>query len=84
METGSISGVGTKLNKAGKPTIYLEKRFPIKGRKDFYKWVIVTPTGLAKDWQGKDMYFDEFDLWRAKEVLKARRRVEVINKEFLD
>ncbi len=84
METGAISRVGSKLNKDSKPTIYLEKHYPIKGRKDFYKWVIQTPTGLATDFQGKAMYFDSFEFWRAKAVMDAKRRLAKMNKQFLN
>lgn len=84
MKTGAITRVGTKLNKDGRPTIYLEKHFPIEGRKDFYKWVIITPQGLAKDFEGKTMYFDSFNLWHAKEVLKAKKRVLQMNARHLN
>jgi hypothetical protein len=71
------------FNTQTRPQIYLEKRYPIKGRKDFFKWVIVTPNGLAKDINGKDMYFDDFNLEQAKRVLKARRNVAKLNKGHL-
>lgn len=51
--------------------IKLQKHYPIEGRIDFYKWVINTPKGLAKDYKGDIMYFDEFNLDRAKQVCEA-------------
>lgn len=78
METirvGGLTHVGVKLNKEGRPSIYLEKHYPIEGRKDFYKWVIQTPKGLAKDFEGNVMYFDNFALETAKDVLRAKRKV---------
>ena len=66
------------------PSIYLEKFFPIEGREDFYKWVIQTPNGLAKDFEGKVMYFDSFNLWHAQEVMKAKMRVMRMNERHLN
>lgn len=82
MRTGQTLNTGAGRIK--KPAHYLEKYYPIEGRKDFYKWVIVTPTGLAKDWQGKEMYFDSFNLELAKTTLKAIRKVARTNKKFLN
>lgn len=66
-----------------RPSIYLEKRYPIEGRKDFFKWVIVTPEGLAKDINGKEMYFDEFNFDLAKKVMFAKRHVAKLNQEYV-
>ena len=63
-------GIGTHI-----PTHYLEKHYPIENRTDFFKWVIVTPNGLAKDFEGKEMYFDSFALDHAKDVLRAIKKV---------
>lgn len=84
MTTGAVKGVGLPLNKQGKPKHYLEKRYPIEGRKDFFKWVIVTPKGLAKDFEGKEMYFDPFQFELAKTVLKSIRKTARINNQFLN
>lgn len=40
----------------------------------FYKWVIVTPNGLATDFNNKIMYFDSFEFDGAKDVLKSIRK----------
>lgn len=74
MKTGQIRVGYRQPNTNVRPTIYLEKHFPIEGRTDFYKWVIVTPNGLHTDFEGKTMYFDEFDFQRARTVLKAVRK----------
>lgn len=68
MFTGAILS-GNSTNKVNRPTIYLEKYYPIEGRKDFYKWCIVTPEGIAKDYKGNEMYFDSLE--QAKLVRKA-------------
>jgi len=65
------------------PSIYLKKFFPIEGREDFYKWVIQTPNGLAKDFEGKVMYFDSFNLDQAERVMEANRRVAKMNSGHL-
>lgn len=78
MQTGAAVNVGVPTNKVNKPTHFLAKHFPIDGRKDFYKWVIMTPKGIARDFEGKPMYFDSFELERAKSVLKAIKKVSKI------
>ena len=78
--TGRIQNTGYNMrNQNVRPTHYLEKYYPIENRKDFFKWVIVTPNGLAKDYQGEVMYFDEFNLENAKTVLKAIKKVALKN-----
>lgn len=71
------------FNTNNRPEIYLEKRYPIEGRRDFFKWVIVTPNGLAKDFEGKEMYFDPFNFELAKSVMLANRRVARMNKNHM-
>jgi len=56
----------------------IKKVYPIAGRKDFFKYTIQSNGILAKDWDSKDMFFD--DLKQAKEVCKAKNIVERINK----
>lgn len=75
MKTGQIKVGFRRMNSNNRPTHYLEKHHPIKDRKDFYKWVIVTPNGLAKDYKGEVMYFDDFNLEHAKNVLRAIKKV---------
>ena len=68
------------FNTEVRPTIYLEKYYPIEGRKDFYKWVIQTPEGLARDFKDEVMYFDPFNYAQAKLVMDARRSVSRLEK----
>lgn len=75
MKTGQIKNVGVhNMNSNNRPTHYLEKHFPIKDRTDFFKWTIVTPQGLAKDYKNEVMYFDHFNLDHAKDVLRAIKK----------
>ena len=51
----------------------IKKVYPITGRKDFFKYTIQSNGILAKDWNSKDMFFD--DLKQAKIVCKAKNKV---------
>ena len=73
MRTQALNQIGVGRKKP--ITHYLEKYYPIENRKDFYKWVIVTPRGQAKDYKGDIMYFDAFNLDQAKNTLKAIKKV---------
>jgi hypothetical protein len=70
MKTTKGIGFGT-INTNIRPTHYIEKFYPINGRTDFFKLVIVTPDGLATDYKGDIMYFDEFRRAYAIKTLKA-------------
>lgn len=74
MKTGQIRVGYRQPNTNVRPTIYLEKHYPINNRKDFYKWAIVTPNGLHTDYKGEVMYFDSFNFQHARNVLKAVRK----------
>lgn len=82
MKTDSLNQIG--VGRKRPITHYLEKHYPIVNRTDFYKWVIVTPKGLAKDYKGDIMYFDEFNLSRAKDTLKSIKKTERLNREYLN
>lgn len=85
MKSGAIKNVGFRqMNSSVRPTHYLEKHYPIEGRKDFYKWVIVTPNGKAKDYKDEVMYFDEFDFEHARKVLQAIKRTARLDKQTLN
>jgi len=64
-------------------TNYLEKHYPIENRKDFYKWVIITPRGQARDYKGDIMYFDSFNLDQAKQVLKSIKKTLKVNTNWI-
>lgn len=84
MQTDAIINTGfSVMNSNQRPSYYLEKHYPNKDRQDFFKWVIVTPEGLAKDLNGNVMYFDHFNLMQAKRTLKAIRTTARVNKEFM-
>lgn len=76
LNTRASSGLEAQIVKE----YYMEKTFPIDGRTDFYKWVLMTPNGIANGLDGKPMFFDEFNSEQAKRVLKAlknKRRHEL-------
>lgn len=54
-------------------SIKVKKVYPIKGRKDFYKYVILNDGKIAKDFQGKQMYFNAKK--DANYVANAQRKV---------
>jgi hypothetical protein len=57
----------------------IEKYFPQEGRQDFFKYIIVDSKGsIAKDFEGKEMYFEEFQLEQVKSTLEAIKRVSVL------
>jgi len=58
------------------------KVYPIENRKDFFKYTIQKEGILAKDFNKKEMYFD--DLKHAKDVSRAKNKVQRINKQFLN
>lgn len=81
MKTDGITNTGVSRKSSKNSIVYLDKHYPIKDRDDFFKWFIQTPNGKAKDWQGKEMFFDNFDY--AKAVLKAIRKTNRINNEYI-
>lgn len=68
--TGALAQIG--VGRPRPPKVYLEKRYPLEDRTDFYKWVIVTPYGLARDFQGRQIWLDDYD--RAKEIALSIRK----------
>ena len=67
----------------------IKKVYPIKGRRDFYKYVIIDKGSIfdknaiiAKDFLGKEMYFD--DVHQANRVCEARNKVKRISKQNLN
>jgi hypothetical protein len=62
----------------------IEKHFPIEGREDFFKYVIVDEKGnKAKGYKGKVMYFEESQFEQANKTLNAILSVKRLNIEFL-
>ena len=64
--------------------ITVKKVYPIKGRKDFFKYVVMDNGEIAKGFQGnkfdEPMYFDsKVD---ADRVANARRKVQQLNRKF--
>ncbi len=60
------------------------KHFPFEGRQDFFKYIIVDENGkIWTDWQGKEMYFEEFQFEQAERVLESIKVVQKQNKEFI-
>tara|TARA_R110000782_G_scaffold83880_1_gene163981 strand:+ start:1648 stop:1863 length:216 start_codon:yes stop_codon:yes gene_type:complete len=67
----------------------VKKVYPIEGRKDFFKYVILDNNDIfnknaviAKDFNKKEMYFDCKK--QADRVCEARNKVKRINNEFLN
>lgn len=60
--------------------VRIKKVYPIKGRKDFFKYVIMDNGAIAIDFNGKEMYFDS--LIYAKDVAEARRKVHLKMKKY--
>jgi hypothetical protein len=64
--------------------ITVKKVYPIKGRRDFFKYVVMDNGKIAKGFQGNsfdtEMYFDS--KVRATEVANARRKVQKLNKKY--
>jgi hypothetical protein len=62
--------------------ITVKKVYPIKGRTDFFKYVVMDNGVIAKGFQGNSfnepMYFDSKE--RATEVAVARRKVQRLTK----
>lgn len=61
----------------------VEKVFPIKGRTDFFKYVIKDEGVIVKDFEGKEMYFDSFNLKQANLVCEAYNNVNDLNSSFI-
>lgn len=64
--------------------ITVKKVYPIKGNKDFFKYVVMDNGVIAKGFQGnsfdKPMYFDSKA--KAERVADARKKVQRLNKKF--
>lgn len=62
--------------------ISVKKVYPIQGRKDFFKYVVIDNGQIAKGFQGnkwdQPMYFDNKE--DAERVANARRKVRQLNK----
>lgn len=54
----------------------------MEGRTDFFKYVIFKDAKIATNFEGIEMYFDEFDLERATTVCKAINKTKKINKKW--
>ena len=61
----------------------VEKVFPIKGRTDFFKCLIKDEGAIVKDFKGKEMYFDSFNLKQANLVCEAYNNVNDLNSSFI-
>ena len=65
--------------------VSVKKVYPIKGRKDFYKYVVMDGGKIARGYSGnkwdREMYFD--DKASATRVANARRKVNKLNKEWM-
>lgn len=64
--------------------ISVKKVYPIKGRRDFFKYVVIDNGAIAKGFQGNrfdsEMYFDQKS--DAITVANARRKVQLLNRKF--
>lgn len=64
--------------------ITVKKVYPIKNRKDFFKYVVMDNGQIAKGFQGnrfdEPMYFDSKE--HAESVANARRKVQKLNRQF--
>jgi len=49
------------------------KVYPIEGRTDFYKYTIQSDGNLAKDFEGKEMFFENEE--QAELVCKSKNKV---------
>ena len=70
----------------GKGKIYVKKVYPIKSRRDFFKYVVMDSGKIAKGFGGLgksnvEMYFDSKA--SADRVANARKRVQKLNKEWM-
>jgi hypothetical protein len=65
-------------------TIYLKKYYPIEGREDFFKWVIMTPDGMAKDYKGDVMYFDEFGYDKAISIMESIKHCKRVDEDWVN
>lgn len=65
------------------PYFEIIKYFPHESRQDFFKYIIVDENGkIWTDWEGKEMYFEEFQLSQAEIVLESINKVNSLNHEF--
>jgi hypothetical protein len=73
-----------KLRKKKSMAITVKKVYPIKGRKDFFKYVVMDNGVIAKGFQGNkfgvEMYFNDKE--DAERVAVARRKVRKLDKDF--
>jgi len=64
--------------------IYVKKVYPIKGRRDFFKYVVIDNGKIAKGFQGNrnnvEMYFDQKS--SAERVANARRKLNQLSKKL--
>ena len=54
-----------------------------KGRTDFFKYVIKDEGVIVKDFEGKEMYFDSFNLKQVNLVCEAYNTVNDLNSLFI-
>ena len=70
---------------AGTGKIYVKKVYPIKGRRDFFKYVVMDTGKIARGFgsggNNVEMYFD--NKASADRVANARKRVQKANKEWM-
>jgi hypothetical protein len=70
---------------AGTGKIYVKKVYPIKGRRDFFKYVVMDSGKIARGFSGnkwdREMYFDTKA--SANRVANARKKVQKANKEWM-
>mgnify|MGYP003123692288 CR=1 FL=1 len=68
----------------GKGKIYVKKVYPIKSRRDFFKYVVIDRGKIAKGFSGsgsdKEMYIDS--KVSADRVANARKKVQKLNREW--
>lgn len=63
----------------------IEKYYPNEFRKDFFKYVIVDAEGnKALDFEGKEMYFEEWQLKQAEQVLASIKKVKILNENHMN
>ena len=70
---------------AGTGKIYVKKVYPIKGRRDFFKFVVMDTGKIARGFgrggNNVEMYFDTKA--SADRVANARKKVQKANKEWM-
>jgi len=83
---GYVAGRMSKKNDAGfigavSKRISVKKHYPIKGRKDFFKYVVMEGDEIAKGYQGnkyQEMFFNEKK--DAERVANAKRKIRARRK----